>query len=153
MKNAATGIGLAVLGLGIAVNGLNLNGNQANATPAPLKAGPEDPVIVWFNVTDGVGNRTMAWRLWSDGRLEHRYLGSNYSCGSGWIDRCDNWLEVPAATNDGFACRGDINGDRNVDSADLGILIAQWGQELSCDPQPSYPCFDLNGLNMNIAAR
>jgi hypothetical protein len=50
MKNAATGIGLAVLGLGIAVNGLNLNGNQADATSAAFKAGPVEPTIVWYGV-------------------------------------------------------------------------------------------------------
>ena len=48
MKNAATGIGLAVLGLGIAVNGLNLNGNQATATPVAFNAGPIEPTIVWY---------------------------------------------------------------------------------------------------------
>ena len=54
MKNAATGIGLAILGIGIAVNGLNLNGNQANATtaaPVAFNAGPEEPTIVWYGAT------------------------------------------------------------------------------------------------------
>ena len=67
------------------------------------------------------------------------------------------WLTLPDPPGgDGFACRTDINGDRDVNAEDLGLLLAQWGQEISCDPQPSYPCFDLdalNGLNMNIAAR
>ena len=55
-----------------------------------------------------------------------------------------------APGGDGFACRGDINGDRSVNAADLGLLIAQWGDGVSCDPQPTYPCFDLG--NLSIAA-
>jgi hypothetical protein len=80
-------------------------------------------------------------------------ISSDDWCGvTGLLDT--GWLELPPPPGgDGFACRGDINGDRNVDSADLGLLIAQWGRDISCDPQPTYPCFDLNGLNMNIAAR
>ena len=43
-------------------------------------------------------------------------------------DACSNgtladtgWLEVPPPPGgDGYACRSDINGDRNVDGADLG---------------------------------
>lgn len=154
MKNAGMAGAVALVGIGLITIGLSNFANRAEAVPsAPANLGPGEPVIVWYDVTDGGGNRTIAWRLWSDGRLEHRFLGSNYGCNAGWIDRCDTWMEVPSATNDGFACRGDINGDRNVDSADLGLLIAQWGQDISCDPQPSYPCFDLNGLNMNIATR
>ncbi len=168
MKNAATGIGLAVLGLGIAINGLSINSNQANAAPA-ANAGPAEPVIVAFGSLGGAsvnGWQSGFYRLWSDSRIEVRLIelqrADNVPCGSYLIVNASNcpefadtgWLTLPEPPGgNGFACRSDINGDRQIDAQDLGLLIAGWAQEISCDPQPSYPCFDLNGLNMNIAAR
>ena len=71
-------------------------------------------------------------------------------CGSSGASD-SGWIELPDPPGgDGFACRTDINGDRTVNAADLGLLIAQWGEGVSCDPQPTYPCFDLG--NLSIAA-
>jgi hypothetical protein len=177
MNNYAMPAAVATVGLGLLSIGFNLNDNEANATPAAFSVGPAEPSIVAFGslglaTGDSSTNaRTEGgfYRLWSDGRLEVRKINflsatAVTACGSAVVgsgNLCGNqpiadtgWIELPVAPgDDGFACRGDINGDRNVDSADLGLLIAQWGQDISCDPQPSYPCFDLNGLNMNIAAR
>ena len=164
MKNAGMAGAVALVGIGLITIGLSNFANRADATPAAtVNAGPDEPVIVAFG---GMGNSTL-YRLWSDHRLEVRQvvwtdLGI---CGGGFVyenfDDCgpwdSGWVEVPSPPGgDGFACRTDINGDRDVNAEDLGLLLAQWGQEISCDPQPSYPCFDLNGLNglnMNIAAR
>jgi hypothetical protein len=59
------------------------------------------------------------------------------------------WIELPAPPGgEGFACRSDLNGDRRVNGADLATLLSQWGDGVSCDPQPTYPCFDLGNLNL-----
>ena len=58
-------------------------------------------------------------------------------------------MELPAAPGgEGYACRSDVNGDRRVDGIDLATLLSQWGDGVSCDPQPTYPCFDLGNLNL-----
>ena len=157
MKNAGMAGAVALVGIGLITIGLSNFANRAEAVPSAVAdAGPDEPVIVWFGMLHEYGDDTSAYRLWSDGTIERRYLGFSLGCDF-LAEPCQQWVELPpAAGGDGFACRGDINGDRNVDSADLGLLVAQWGQGISCDPQPSYPCFDLNGLNglnMNIAAR
>ena len=181
MKNAGMAGAVALVGIGLITIGLSNFANRADATPAAtVNAGPEEPVIVAFGSLGlGTGTGSSArtngglYRMWSDGTIDIRLLyfersdlialcGSRgplvleTNCGtSGHVDT--GWLTLPDPPGgDGFACRTDINGDRDVNAEDLGLLLAQWGQEISCDPQPSYPCFDLNGLNglnMNIAAR
>ena len=178
MKNAGMAGAVALVGIGLITIGLSNFANRADATPAAtVNAGPEDPVIVAFGSLGlGFDGQTTSrihggfYRLWSDGSIEVRIIGlvSNVSllCSSviqsdgacGDYEPLDSgWVTLPDPPGgDGFACRTDINGDRDVNAEDLGLLLAQWGQEISCDPQPSYPCFDLNGLNglnMNIAAR
>ena len=39
-----------------------------------------------------------------------------------------------------------------VTFADLATLLSQWGDGVSCDPQPTYPCFDLGNLNLPAVA-
>ncbi len=59
------------------------------------------------------------------------------------------WMELPAAHGgEGYVCRSDVNGDRRVDGIDLEPLLSQWGDGVSCDPQPTYPYFDLGNLNL-----
>ena len=151
MKNAGMAGAVALVGIGLLSIGLSNFANRAEAVPsAVVTAGPDEPVIVSFQIT-GVSSREIAYRLWSDGRLERRYLGyqNGNSC-TFYPFQCD-WEEIaPPPGGDGFACRTDINGDRSVNAADLGLLIAQWGDGVSCDPQPTYPCFDLG--NLSIAA-
>ena len=110
-----------------------------------------------------VGDGYTGWsRLWSDSRLEIRIVGLNdpfrnmcdesgnllWTCNvAGVADT--GWLEVPPPPGgEGFACRSDINGDRRVDGVDLAYVLSGWGDGVSCDPQPSYPCFDLGNLNL-----
>ena len=174
MKNAGMAGAVALVGIGLITIGMSNFANRADATPATVNAGPDEPVIVAFGSLGGGATGTSGfYRLWSDETLEVRLLwlmqASNvincgYSavhtasaCSSDPTIQDTGWLTLPDPPGgDGFACRTDINGDRDVNAEDLGLLLAQWGQEISCDPQPSYPCFDLNGLqglNMNIAAR
>ncbi|MDB4633063.1 hypothetical protein OAG01_01330 [bacterium] len=176
MKNAGMAGAVALVGIGLLSIGLSNFANRAEAVPsAVVNAGPDEPVIVDFGSLGlGLGNSSSDtsseggfYRLWSDGRIEVRKIrfddtasvtlcGSGLvesfnisSCGSGFVDT--GWLELPPPPGgDGFACRTDINGDRTVNAADLGLLIAQWGEGVSCDPQPTYPCFDLG--NLSIAA-
>ena len=176
MKNAGMAGAVALVGIGLLSIGLSNFANRAEAVPsAVVNAGPDEPTIVAFG---SLGNSTPStsstarseggfYRLWSDGRIEVRKIrfrstasitlcGSGLvesdsinSCGSGFLDT--GWIELPPPPGgDGFACRTDINGDRTVNAADLGLLIAQWGEGVSCDPQPTYPCFDLG--NLSIAA-
>ena len=151
MKNAGMAGAVALVGIGLLSIGLSNFANRAEAVPSVVvTAGPDEPVIVVFQiVSERYSNRMCAYRLWSDGRLERRALGLGGQCSLDY-EACD-WEEIPPAPGgDGFACRGDINGDRSVNAADLGLLIAQWGEGVSCDPQPTYPCFDLG--NLSIAA-
>lgn len=181
MKNAGMAGAVALVGIGLLSVGLSNFANRAEAVPsAVVNAGPEEPAIVAFGslgLASGDSGSFIApaggfYRLWSNGQIDVRLVVWNSAAGAG---PCENeiiqsqsvcgqngnldtgWLNLPDPPGgDGFACRTDINGDRNVNAEDLGLLLAQWGQEISCDPQPSYPCFDLdglNGLNMNIAAR
>ena len=169
MKNAGMAGAVALVGIGLITIGLSNFANRADATPAAtVNAGPEEPVIVAFG---SMGAKDGFYRLWSNNTLEVRLVSlsgdpnlvcggpllQSSNCGGRIIDSDTGWLTLPDPPGgDGFACRTDINGDRDVNAEDLGLLLAQWGQEISCDPQPSYPCFDLNGLNglnMNIAAR
>ena len=171
MKNAGMAGAVALVGIGLLSIGLSNFANRAQAVPsAVVTAGPDEPVIVAFGSLGGAstsGWQTGFYRLWSDSRIEVRLVkfnradlvsSCNYSVISGDSGTCgpvepadSGWLTLPDPPGgDGFACRGDINGDRSVNAADLGLLIAQWGDGVSCDPQPTYPCFDLS--NLSIAA-
>ena len=100
-------------------------------------------------------------RLWSDGRMESRFVRigntSSQTCGGGMPAPgvCgSDWIEVPPPTGgNGFACRADMNGDRLVDGADLGIMLNAWGQQGGCEPDATYPCLDLGNLAGAVAAK
>jgi hypothetical protein len=172
MKNAGMAGAVALVGIGLLSIGLSNFANRAEAVPSKVvNAGPDEPTIVAFG---SLGQSSSAfdsreggfWRLWSDGTTDVRLIcyrtpAGIISCGNSLIDGdsgCNQgvtadtgWLTLPDPPGgDGFACGGDINGDRSVNAADLGLLIAQWGEGVSCDPQPTYPCFDLG--NLSIAA-
>ena len=168
MKNAGMAGAVALVGIGLLSIGLSNFANRAQAVPSVVvTAGPDEPVIVAFGSLSGTYGLSF-YRLWSDHRIEVRLTDSGGTSASNVLCNnrplihtgCSNndpvlldtgWLELPPPPGgDGFACRGDINGDRSVNAADLGLLIAQWGEGVSCDPQPTYPCFDLD--NLSIAA-
>lgn len=166
MKNAGMAGAVALVGIGLLSIGLSNFANRAEAVPsAVVNAGPDEPVIVAFGSLGHQQYYQGFYRMWSDSRIEVRLL--NFSsigpvlcsgqgviatyCAGDPLPADSGWLELPPPPGgDGFACRTDINGDRTVNAADLGLLIAQWGEGVSCDPQPTYPCFDLG--NLSIAA-
>ena len=160
MKNAATGIGLAILGIGIAVNGLNLNGNQANATtaaPVAFNAGPAEPTIVWYEShrVGGGSSETsvLLLRAWSDGTIEARQRWFDWNPGGGDCDGqgeglnnmssppCDGfsgWFVI-SSPNEGLNAAADINHDEIVNAADIGLLVAAWG-DAPRNPMPPSDC-------------
>ncbi len=137
MKNAGLTIGMVAIGLGLASIGFNLNGNQANATPAAFNAGPVEPTIVWYGVSHGL-EAQYVFRAWSDGTIEGRFVDTYPS----W-DSCNKsstcvgpWLSISTA-NEGLNAQADINFDERVDAADLGQLLAAWGDAPRNDYPPS----------------
>ncbi len=144
MKNAGPTIGMCAIGLGLASIGFNLNGNTATATPASFGAGPEQPVIVWYDTSAVISNcytqTILMYRGWSDGTVEANAHGQslggrdcqnfNDTCTSGWF--------VISSPNEGLNAVADINFDERVDAADLGQMLAAWGDA----PRNDYPPID-----------
>ena len=155
MKNAGLTIGMCAIGLGLASIGFNLNGNQATATPAAFNAGPGEPTIVWYDshevrqpdTSDPLSEPiVLLIRAWSDGTIEGRFrsidaYGINGSSCDGVHDFSDcadvsNWF-VLSSPNEGLNSQADINFDERVDAADLGQLLAAWGDAPRNDYPPS----------------
>lgn len=142
MKNYAMPMAIATVGLGLLSIGFNLNGNTANATPAAFNAGPAEPTIVWYGTmtTSGpVGGNYVhtLLRAWSDGTVEARRVSIPYNnCTVDTTCESVGWTVV-ASPNEGLNARADINFDERVDSADLGQLIAAWGDAPRNDYPPS----------------
>ena len=99
MKNVSTGAGLAIVGLGIALHPL-LSGfassASASASSAPIAVSLTSvalaqavPTVVWMGVTSeyAYGAGWTYHRLWSDGRMESRFVRigntSSQTCGGG----------------------------------------------------------------------
>ncbi len=170
MKNISTGAGLAIVGLGIALHPVLSNvlaaSPSANAAPpaslvASAVAAQAAPTVVWMGVVEsaGLGWNATFYRMWSDGRTECRCTdavgthGMNDGCVVNPTCSTD-WIEIPPPPGgNGFACRADMNGDRLVDGADLGIMLNAWGQQGGCEPDATYPCLDLGNLAGAVAAK
>jgi hypothetical protein len=137
MKNYAMPAAVATVGLGLLSIGFNLNGNQANATPAAFNAGPMEPTIVWYGTVDACSGRIYLFRAWSSGLLEGRQVHTNgwYSCGDD--NPCVGPWIVISSPNEGLNAAADINFDSRVDAADLGQLLAAWGDAPRNDSPPS----------------
>ena len=64
---------------------------------------------------------------------------------SAYAYSASQWTEVPPPpSGNGFACRADLDGNRIVDGADLGMVLANWGPQTPCAPEATYPCLTLN---------
>ena len=150
MKNISTGFGLCVLGLGIAawpvldriMPTANASAVTAAAAVTTAATGQTGPTIVWYGVAEGpnigaTGSVNIV-RAWSDGRVEmlHRRAvsidGKCYAVTEG----CQGWLVVSSPAQ-GLTYRSDINFDEKVDGADLGQLLADWGDAPRYDIPPS----------------
>ena len=155
MQNAGLTIGMVAIGLGLASIGFNLNGNQANATtaaPVAFNAGPDEPTIVWYdswsagqNPTNSNGQvmDTAILRAWSDGTVEIRVkavdLSSSYGgCNTEDFGDCGPWIVI-SSPNEGLNAAADINHDEIVNAADIGLLVAAWG-DAPRNPMPPSDC-------------
>jgi hypothetical protein len=155
MKNLSTGTGLALLaGAILAWPILDRFAPSANASAVTAAAavttaatGQTTPTIVWYGTTSvfagyaGNGSqvtRALVFRAWSDGRVEMRRVGDGWGddwCGPG--QACTSpWLLVSDPAQ-GLTYRSDINFDEQVNGADLGQLLADWGNAPRQDIPPS----------------
>ena len=168
MKNISTGAGLAIVGFGLALHPVLSHliaetpaANASTLLVTSASSAQVGPTVVWMGVSQTIDHYTIVYhRLWSDGRLEFRSIGTGFGysttgCWEAYVLTCGGnfpWREVPPPTGgNGFACRSDINGDRIVNGADLTIMLNAWGQEGGCEPEATYPCLDLGSLT-NAAA-
>ncbi len=153
MKNCAMPLAIALVGFGLMSIGFNLNGNQASATPAHFDAGPTEPTIVWYDShATSLGDpgspsdfQTLVLRAWSDGTIEGRLSRVDAYPLNGVCDGveegsgCANtrgWFVI-SSPNEGLNAAADINFDERVDAADLGQLLAAWGDAPRNDYPPS----------------
>ena len=161
-KNAMAGA-VALVGTGLCMIGgamLLQQTPHANATASlpsfastaivAAAAAQTTPTVIWMGATV-YQNFALYHRLWSDGKLEMMsvVIGSVYDGTSCWgmqPQGCTHdWIEVPPPpAGNGFACRSDVNGDRRVDGADFASLLGNWGENMACEPEPTYPCLDLS---------
>jgi hypothetical protein len=146
MKNAGIAGGLVAIGLGLATIGLSNFSRNANAVPAAaLPAGPEEPQIVWYGISQnslgelGVSDSySMLYRAWSDGRVEAKKICTGRFCPPTNGFESGNW-EVVADQTEGLNAAADINFDEIVDGGDLGVLLARWG-DAPRSPIPASDC-------------
>lgn len=150
MKNISTGFGLCVLGLGIAAwPVLDRLMPQANASAVPAAASAvsiaaaaqSGPTIVWYGTESTNNEFHSLYRAWSDGRIEMRRVRARVTgVDAAWCDgapTCSSpWFAVSDPAQ-GLTYRSDINFDEQVDGADLGQLLADWGDAPRQDIPPS----------------
>jgi len=148
MKNLSTGTGIALLAGAIVsfpfINNIASNANASAVTAAAAAVSTAamaqtGPTIVWYGntglfATDMVTQKFFVIRAWSDGKIEaRRATVSAQNCGAnpecGWYV-----INDPAQ---GLTYRSDINFDEKVDGADLGQLLADWGNAPRQDIPPS----------------
>jgi hypothetical protein len=144
MKNVSTGFGLCVLGLGIAawpvldrlMPTANASAVTAAAAVTTAATGQAAPTIVWYGATARGANDgySSVFRAWSDGRVEVRTIYQQAGCG---VFPCGGGWQVVSDPAQGLTYRSDINFDEKVDGADLGQLLADWGNAPRQDIPPS----------------
>jgi hypothetical protein len=153
MKNTSTGFGLALLAGAIVTHTLVSNfASTANASAvtsaasavSTAVAGQTGPTIVWYGIAhsplnaSGAGityGYTVIARAWSDGKVEMKKVCSGNSCADQITDLA-GWYVVSDPAQ-GLTYRSDINFDEQVDGADLGQLLADWGNAPRQDIPPS----------------
>jgi len=152
MKNVSTGFGLCVLGLGIAawpvLDRLAPSANASAVTAATAVStaatAQTTPMIVWYGIqpaqrrpaSGGHDTKGAIFRAWSNGRLEYRtFMVDDPGCDFEDV-ACEGWV-VFSDPAQGLTYRSDINFDEKVDGADLGQLLADWGNAPRQDIPPS----------------
>ena len=163
MKNISTGTGIALLAGAIVAYPIIdrvMPRAEAGAThvAAVVAAATAQvpPTVVWMFVAASNQTEERQERMWSDGRIEFRTvrfsidysdLAYCYPDNHYGITVCSvtDWVEIPPPpSGNGFACRADLDGNRIIDGADLGMVLANWGPQTPCAPEATYPCLTLN---------
>jgi hypothetical protein len=154
MKNISTGFGLCVAAAAaLAYPFVSNFASTANASAVTAAASAVStaataqtgPTIVWYQAI-GLPPKMALYRAWSDGRVELRtverqdsaYNGSSYSvwCDPSYSPCVTPWTVVSDQAQ-GLTYRSDINFDEQVNGADLGQLLADWGNAPRQDIPPS----------------
>jgi len=152
MKNLSTGTGLALLAGAIVAwpvldrlmpnaNAVGVGTTAVTAVAAAATA-QGAPTIVWYQAfARPTGYGFWVTRAWSDGRIEARYWQTGNtvleSCTPNWTPFCSSPWYVISDPAQGLTYRSDINFDEKVDGADLGQLLADWGDAPRQDIPPS----------------
>ncbi len=143
MKNISTGTGIALLAGAIVafplLNRISSIDHAAHASSAmtalasaAMAQTPAEPTIVWYSVGGGASDAGFTvWRAWSDGTVEYRRVRDNAgafgtACSATAGPCVSLWFRVNDPAQ-GYAAASDTNADEQVDGADLGIMLAQWG--------------------------
>jgi hypothetical protein len=157
MKNISTGFGLCVAAAAALaypfVSSLAPSANASAVTAAAsavstAAAAQTGPTIVWYGTARAAyDGEPLIIRAWSDGRLEGLKIRVAYTSdcspgatGSGFViirDGCGQGWQVISSPSQGLTYRSDINFDAKVDGADLGQLLADWGDAPRQDIPPS----------------
>ena len=147
MKQMSTGFGLAVLGacvLGAAFIASPRFGQQAFAQ----STGERHIVNVGvYTSASSYWSVAMAYRVWSDGVIETRCVGSASNKGDGlginyWGDDyhyTSSWKAVDNGQTVSFQ-GADVNSNGIVDSGDIGNVLSDFGSEQVVNPAPSIEC-------------
>jgi len=148
MKNVTTGLGLCVLGVGIAaypvldhlVPRADAGAPRGGGAIVAAATGQVEPTIVWYGMA-GVGqyNLPLFARAWSNGRIEGmagQFYSPSGGCTSAWDSTSCGWVVISDPAQ-GLTYRSDINFDSKIDGADLGTLLADWGNAPRRDVPPS----------------
>ena len=157
MKNISTGFGLCVLGFGIAawpvldriMPTANASAVTAAAAVTTAATGQATPTIVWYQTIarpyiggtpSSYGQQFWLVRAWSNGRIEACVVnatGPLSDCNPNNGPVCVGTWVVISDPAQGLTYRSDINFDEKVDGADLGQLLADWGNAPRQDIPPS----------------
>ena len=151
---AFCGVGLCLIGGAIFVQGggaaqagASLPSGVAGAVAAATMAQGTEPTVVWYGVVPRHDpyDTPVLLRAWSDGKIEGKRVQQYYTecdlalpyCGGGWLP-----LSSPT---EGTMAASDIDRNGEVDGADLGVVLANWG----ATPQNPFPPSDcpLNLIN------
>jgi len=145
MRSITTGAGLAILGacvLGAAAISSS-KGNQAMA-----QTGSERRIVNYGLSNGGIWGNTgtsegMMFRVWSDGIIETRCIGTINRGGTGNnyepTSSLSSWAVVDNGQTPSFQ-PSDTNTDGSVDAADLGKVLLDYGATQQVTPAPTIDC-------------
>ena len=157
MKNISTGFGLCVAAAAALaypfVSSLAPSANASAVTAAMSAVGnaateQAGPTVVWYQalarpyIGGAIAYGQQFWivRAWSDGKIEARVVnatGPLSDCNPNSGSVCVGPWIVVSDPAQGLTYRSDINFDAKVDGADLGQLLADWGDAPRQDIPPS----------------